>query len=116
MDKQLLKDALDIRIPKVQDKSNAYTMLQKHVSDGNLSEYDAQRYTDILYPAKYEIELDEDGVEVPVEVTPRTIFTLDDYVPEPSETDLLHAQVKASSDYVDLLEEVVVELIQEVYK
>ena len=35
---------------------------------------------------------------------------------EPSEIDLLHAQVKASSDYVDLLEEVVVELIQEVYQ
>ena len=35
---------------------------------------------------------------------------------EPSEIDLLHAQVQASSDYVDLLEEVVVELIQEVYK
>lgn len=35
---------------------------------------------------------------------------------EPTEIDLLHAQVKASSDYVDLLEEVVVELIQEVYK
>ena len=35
---------------------------------------------------------------------------------EPTEIELLHAQVKASSDYVDLLEEVVVELIQEVYK
>ena len=35
---------------------------------------------------------------------------------EPSEIDLLHAQVQASNDYVDLLEEVVVELIQEVYK
>ena len=35
---------------------------------------------------------------------------------EPTEIDLLHAQVQASSDYVDLLEEVVVELIQEVYK
>ena len=35
---------------------------------------------------------------------------------EPSDIDLLQAQVQASSDYVDLLEEVVVELIQEVYK
>ena len=35
---------------------------------------------------------------------------------EPTEIDLLQAQVQASSDYVDLLEEVVVELIQEVYK
>ena len=35
---------------------------------------------------------------------------------EPTELDLLHAQVQASSDYVDFLEEVVVELIQEVYK
>ena len=35
---------------------------------------------------------------------------------EPTEIDLLHAQVKASNDYVDFLEEVVVELIQEVYK
>ena len=35
---------------------------------------------------------------------------------EPTEIDLLHAQVQASNDYVDLLEEVVVELIQEVYK
>ena len=35
---------------------------------------------------------------------------------EPTEIELLQAQVKASSDYVDLLEEVVVELIQEVYK
>ena len=35
---------------------------------------------------------------------------------EPTELDLLHAQVQASNDYVDLLEEVVVELIQEVYK
>ena len=35
---------------------------------------------------------------------------------EPSDIDLLHAQVQASNDYVDLLEEVVVELIQEVYK
>ena len=35
---------------------------------------------------------------------------------EPTELDLLQAQVQASSDYVDLLEEVVVELIQEVYK
>ena len=34
----------------------------------------------------------------------------------PTEIDLLQAQVQASSDYVDLLEEVVVELIQEVYK
>ena len=34
----------------------------------------------------------------------------------PTEIDLLHAQVQASNDYVDLLEEVVVELIQEVYK
>ena len=37
-------------------------------------------------------------------------------VNEPTELELLHAQVKASNDYVDLLEEVVVELIQEVYK
>ena len=35
---------------------------------------------------------------------------------EPTELDLLHAQIQASNDYVDLLEEVVVELIQEVYK
>lgn len=35
---------------------------------------------------------------------------------EPSELDLLHAQVQASNDYVDFLEEVVVELIQEVYQ
>ena len=35
---------------------------------------------------------------------------------EPTELDLLQAQVQASSDYVDFLEEVVVELIQEVYK
>ena len=35
---------------------------------------------------------------------------------EPTEIDLLQAQVKASNDYVDFLEEVVVELIQEVYK
>ena len=35
---------------------------------------------------------------------------------EPTEIDLLQAQVQASSDYVDLLEEVVVELIQEVYQ
>ena len=35
---------------------------------------------------------------------------------QPTEIDLLQAQVQASSDYVDLLEEVVVELIQEVYK
>ena len=35
---------------------------------------------------------------------------------EPTEIDLLQAQVQASSDYVDLLEDVVVELIQEVYK
>ena len=35
---------------------------------------------------------------------------------EPSEIDLLHAQIQASNDYVDLLEEVIVELIQEVYK
>ena len=34
----------------------------------------------------------------------------------PTEIDLLHAQIQASNDYVDLLEEVVVELIQEVYK
>lgn len=116
MDKQLLKDALDIRIPKAQDKSKAYTMLQKHVSDGNLSEYDAQRYTDMLYPAKYEIELDEDGMEVPVGVTPRTVFTLDDYVPEPSKADLLHAQIQASNDYMDFLEEVIVEMAQMVYE
>lgn len=35
---------------------------------------------------------------------------------EPTEIDVLQAQVQASSDYVDFLEDVVVELIQEVYK
>ena len=35
---------------------------------------------------------------------------------EPTELDLLHAQIQASSDYVDFLENVVVELIQEVYQ
>ena len=35
---------------------------------------------------------------------------------EPTEIDLLQAQVQASNDYVDFLEDVVVELIQEVYK
>ena len=35
---------------------------------------------------------------------------------EPTELDLLQAQVQASSDYVDFLEDVVVELIQEVYQ
>ena len=35
---------------------------------------------------------------------------------EPSEIELLQAQIQASNDYVDLLEEVVVELIQEVYQ
>ena len=34
----------------------------------------------------------------------------------PTEIDLLQAQVQAGSDYVDFLEEVVVELIQEVYQ
>ena len=34
----------------------------------------------------------------------------------PTEIDLLQAQVEASGDYVDFLEDVVVELIQEVYK
>ena len=35
---------------------------------------------------------------------------------EPSELELLQVQIQASNDYVDLLEEVVVELIQEVYQ
>lgn len=35
---------------------------------------------------------------------------------EPTELDLLQAQVQASSDYVDFLEDVVVELIQAVYQ
>lgn len=49
--------------------------------------------------------------------TPEEIAELTKPQPhEPTEIDLLQAQVQASSDYVDLLEEVVVELIQEVYK
>lgn len=35
---------------------------------------------------------------------------------EPTETDVLQAQVKASNDYMDFLEEVIVEMAQVVYK
>ena len=70
-----------------------------------------------------EITEDEEGNQIMGEgewvegATPEEIDELTKPQPqEPSELELLHAQVQASNDYVDLLEEVVVELIQEVYK
>ena len=36
--------------------------------------------------------------------------------PKPTEMDLLQAQVKASRDYMDFLEEVIVEMAQEIYE
>ena len=85
-----------------------------------------------------QIEIDGENVDDPKYISepiPNDIFVSDEYPAkwtgeewvatgvepnpqphEPTEIDLLQAQVQASSDYVDLLEEVVVELIQEVYK
>ena len=35
---------------------------------------------------------------------------------EPSETEMLHAQIQATNDYMDFLEEVIVEMAQMVYE
>ena len=57
------------------------------------------------YPAKW---TGEEWVATGVDIEPQPQV--------PTEIDLLQAQIQASNDYVDLLEEVIVELIQEVYK
>lgn len=51
-----LIEALEIRIPQVEDKEKAYKKLQEHFANGDLSEYQAQRFTDMLFPVKYDEE------------------------------------------------------------
>ena len=49
--------------------------------------------------------------------TPEEIEELTKVEPQPpSETEMLHAQIQASNDYMDFLEEVIVEMAQMVYE
>lgn len=79
-------------------------------------------YIQIDYEAKeMEIEVDEESeltleeIKAGIEKRKKEYFK-EKNKKEVSEIDVLKAQIKTSSDYVDFLEEVVVELIQTVYQ
>ena len=79
-----------------------------------------ESYIFIGYEAnELEIEVDEETeltleeVKAGIEERKKKYFKS---LSEPTEIDMQQAQIQASSDYVDFLEEVVVELIQAVYQ
>ena len=85
---KLLIEALERRIPQVTDKESAMAKLSEHVSKGMLTVEEAQRFTDMLYPVRYEDVLDKEGEIIDkVAITERVIFkelkpqpTIEDYI------------------------------------
>ena len=75
-----LLEALDIRIPHVKNKEEALTILKGHVDNEMLTEPQAQKYIDILYPIEINEILNEEGEVIEkVEVTKqKPLFTVEE--------------------------------------
>lgn len=88
-----------------------------------LIEKEPEEFEDYIFigyeAVELEIEIDEESgmdleeIKAGIEERRKEYFKS---LSEPTEIDMLQAQVQASGDYVDFLEEVVVELIQAVYQ